>query len=140
MIDEEPTVEEEVLEEAVEPSAVEPAARLRYVDATGPTDRVFELGDDNLIGRYDPAVCELQVDLTEFPDSKFVSRRHARIRREGEQWLLSDLGSGNGTFLHRGAEAQPERVSDEIGLLDGDEVAFGSVRCRFELVAAAPAD
>ncbi|GMV37222.1 MAG: hypothetical protein AMXMBFR61_17300 [Fimbriimonadales bacterium] len=132
------TEEEPIVEEALEEPLVETPARLRYVDATGPTDRVFELQSDNLIGRYDPAVCEVDVDLTEFPDSKFVSRRHARIRREGEQWLLSDLGSGNGTFLYRGSGAQPERVGEEVAIADGDEIAFGSVRCRFETAAEEP--
>ncbi|MEP0766393.1 MAG: FHA domain-containing protein [Fimbriimonadia bacterium] len=133
-------MEEEPLEAPIEHPATEGVARLRYMDATGPTERVFELRDDNLIGRYDPAVCEVDVDLTEFPDSKFVSRRHARIRREGEQWLLSDLGSGNGTFLYRGPDVQPERVGEEAPIADGDEIAFGNIRCRFEVTATEPAD
>jgi len=140
MTEEEPIGQEEALEAPVEQPVTEVAARLRYVDATGPTDLVFNLREDNLIGRYDPAVCEVDVDLTEFPESKFVSRRHARIRFEGGQWLLSDLGSGNGTFLYRPPGTQGDRIGEETALSDGDEIAFGSVRCRFEILAEGPED
>ena len=32
-------------------------------------------------------------------DNPSVSRRHAEFRREGEGWVVEDLGSSNGTFM-----------------------------------------
>ena len=50
-----------------------------------------------------------------------VSRWHARLHHEDEQWLLSDLGSTNGTRLNGW------RVSTSVPVQPGDQVTFGSV-------------
>ena len=54
-----------------------------------------------------------------------VSRRHAEVRRRGNEFVVVDLGSTNGT-----------RVNDigirERQLVDGDEIGLGSTRIRFE--------
>jgi pSer/pThr/pTyr-binding forkhead associated (FHA) protein len=33
-------------------------------------------------------------------DDRFVSGRHARLRWDGTRWLVTDLGSTNGTFVN----------------------------------------
>jgi pSer/pThr/pTyr-binding forkhead associated (FHA) protein len=53
-----------------------------------------------------------------------VSRRHARITRHGEAWVLEDLGSLNGTRLNGW------RVSEAVELRPGDRVSFGTARYR----------
>jgi hypothetical protein len=53
-----------------------------------------------------------------------VSRRHAELRRDGERWLLRDVGSRNGTRLN-GA-----RLLDETEVRPGDRVSFGEARFR----------
>ena len=50
-----------------------------------------------------------------------VSRWHARLYKEEEQWLLSDLGSTNGTRLNGW------RVTTGVPIKPGDHVSFGSV-------------
>ena len=50
-----------------------------------------------------------------------VSRWHARLYTEDEQWLLSDLGSTNGTRLNGW------RVTTGVPVTPGDQVTFGSV-------------
>jgi hypothetical protein len=50
-----------------------------------------------------------------------VSRWHARLYREDDQWLLSDLGSTNGTRLNGW------RVTTGVPVNAGDQVTFGSV-------------
>ena len=47
-----------------------------------------------------------------------VSRRHAEIRRVGENFLLVDLGSSNGTFVNN------ERI-EQKELASGDQVQLG---------------
>ena len=76
------------------------------------------VGDDPVrIGRAPE--CEAQLsDAT-------VSRRHAEIVRDGDAWVLRDLGSSNGTQVN----GQP--VVEHV-LADGDEIKLGSVTLRFE--------
>jgi len=50
-----------------------------------------------------------------------VSRWHARLYRDEEHWLLSDLGSTNGTRLNGW------RVTTGVPIKPGDQVSFGSV-------------
>lgn len=50
-----------------------------------------------------------------------VSRWHARLHTEGSEWLLSDLGSTNGTRLNGW------RVTTGVPVKPGDQVTFGSV-------------
>lgn len=49
-------------------------------------------------------------------DDRWVSRTHAQIRRQGEQYVVEDLDSKNGTFLNG------RRIDSPTVLTDGDEV------------------
>jgi len=55
-----------------------------------------------------------------------VSRRHAEIRPGRGAYVVTDLGSTNGTMVN-GA-----RIGGEHRLTDGDIVSFGSTYVRFE--------
>lgn len=88
--------------------------------AGGPTrmfliwkDREFALG----AGTHDIGRGE-DVDVV-LPGAK-VSRRHARIRIEGQHVSLEDLGSKNGTFVRGERIVAPERLAD------GDAIRLGS--------------
>jgi Domain of unknown function (DUF1707)/Inner membrane component of T3SS, cytoplasmic domain len=50
-----------------------------------------------------------------------VSRWHARLHHADEEWLLSDLGSTNGTRLNGW------RVTTSVPVRPGDQVTFGSL-------------
>ena len=54
-----------------------------------------------------------------------VSRRHAEVRRRGNDFMVIDLGSTNGTKVN-GAGVKERR------LVDGDEITVGGTRVRFE--------
>lgn len=49
-------------------------------------------------------------------DDRWVSRHHARIRVDGQQYIVEDLGSKNGTLVNG------QRIEGPRGLADGDEI------------------
>jgi len=55
-----------------------------------------------------------------------VSRQHARIRLQDDQFMLFDLGSANGTFVNG------QKVEQPRPLTDGDVVRFGEVEMVFK--------
>jgi pSer/pThr/pTyr-binding forkhead associated (FHA) protein len=59
-----------------------------------------------------------------FLDDVTVSRRHAEFRRHGNEFVVRDVGSLNGTYVNR------ERI-DEVVLSGGDEVQIGKYRLVF---------
>jgi pSer/pThr/pTyr-binding forkhead associated (FHA) protein len=56
-----------------------------------------------------------------FLDDVTVSRRHAAFRRTPDGFIVSDVGSLNGTYVNR------DRI-DEVLLSNGDEVQIGKFR------------
>jgi pSer/pThr/pTyr-binding forkhead associated (FHA) protein len=59
-----------------------------------------------------------------FLDDVTVSRTHATFRREGDDFIVHDVGSLNGTYVNR------ERI-EEATLKTGDEVQIGKFRLVF---------
>jgi pSer/pThr/pTyr-binding forkhead associated (FHA) protein len=55
-----------------------------------------------------------------------VSRHHARVHREGDEWLVEDTGSTNGTAING------EPVREPTHLEAGDVVMFGGAMLRFD--------
>jgi pSer/pThr/pTyr-binding forkhead associated (FHA) protein len=51
--------------------------------------------------------------------NKVVSNRHCVVRREGARWMLEDLGSTNGTWIHG------QRLAGKTLLHTGDEFRLG---------------
>ncbi|MCA8986108.1 MAG: SpoIIE family protein phosphatase [Planctomycetaceae bacterium] len=79
----------------------------------------FELPQtDVVIGRLPE--CDLQLD------SNMVSRKHARVFREGSKIKIEDLGSGNGTFLNG------KKLEGTSPLAHGDRLKLGPILVRFE--------
>ncbi len=54
----------------------------------------------------------------------FLSREHAEIRRVGDEWILSDRGSVNGTFLNG------FRVTGPVPIKPGDSILLGDAEIR----------
>ena len=77
-----------------------------------------EIGDEPVtIGRQ--AECDVVLEDTN------VSRRHAEVRRDGEEYLLIDLGSTNGSKVN-GARVKRHALSE------GDDITLGKTVLRFE--------
>ncbi len=85
----------------------------------GQQGQIVELAGAATIGRSR----ENSVQLNDIQ----VSRRHAMIRQTPSGTFLRDLGSGNGTFVGG-------RQVVESRLADGDVIAIGDTRIRFELI------
>lgn len=60
-----------------------------------------------------------------------ISRRHARLERDGDHWLVEDLGSTNGTRIN------DERIGNAQRLKPGDRLQFGNVLAELRLEDAA---
>jgi pSer/pThr/pTyr-binding forkhead associated (FHA) protein len=59
-----------------------------------------------------------------FLDDVTVSRKHAEFVRRGDQFVVRDVGSLNGTYVQR------DRIEEAV-LRDGDEVQIGKFRMVF---------
>ncbi len=79
--------------------------------------KIFPLGVSTIIGRSMDQ-CEIALN------DSFLSQQHARLDVRGEDWVLEDLGSTNGTFLN------DVEVRDAAVVEDGDILRFGRVELR----------
>ena len=61
------------------------------------------------------------------PD-RLVSRRHARIERQGNGYVLIDLGSTNGTYVND----MVHRLTNPVRLVVGNVITLGVTRLRVE--------
>ena len=93
---------------------------VRLIGRSGPyADQVYPLiRVETTIGRDTSCAVVL--------DESAVSRRHARIVWDGAQYLLSDLGSKNGTFLNG------ERLVEAAVLQQGDAIGFAGCLFAFD--------
>jgi DNA-binding response OmpR family regulator len=75
---------------------------------------------DEIKGRWSLARPETTIGRWEdndvVVDDRWVSRTHARVRREGERYTIEDLDSKNGTFVNG------RRIAEPVALADGDEI------------------
>lgn len=91
-------------------------ARLILTTAEG--TQAVELRPVNSLGRHPNNTIQLL--------DKIVSKEHCIIELRGDHFVLRDLGSLNGTYINN------ERVRGEAPLKNGDEIALGATRGRFE--------
>lgn len=78
--------------------------KLRVTPAEGETFQYVVESDSVVVGRS--TKCDLSI-----PD-RFLSRRHARLYRDGDSWMIEDLGSRNGTFLNGTKIGRAEQVRE----------------------------
>ncbi|MDQ3802024.1 MAG: protein kinase [Acidobacteriota bacterium] len=124
---------------AQKPVYVAPArltARLYIVDTSELEPPTFNLEKDtSLIGRRDPMSNIFpEVDLSKFDPQTKISRRHARIWREGDKFMVEDLGSSNGTILLT-KTSDPVRLLPQQprALANGDKLKLGDTTLHFVL-------
>jgi eukaryotic-like serine/threonine-protein kinase len=83
--------------------------------------------DSNLIGRRDPMSNIFpEVDLTKYDPQTKISRRHARLWREGDMFMVEDLGSSNGTTLNTSFNEQFRLLPHQPRVIaHGDKIKVG---------------
>jgi pSer/pThr/pTyr-binding forkhead associated (FHA) protein len=91
---------------------------LRLAKGVMPLGPVTIERDEIVIGRQETVAVPLDDDR--------VSRRHARVRRDGDDFVLEDLDSSNGTYV----DGVPVV---ECVLRTGDWIQIGRNLFRFEL-------
>lgn len=82
--------------------------------------------DEFVLGRLPE--CDIQLQST------MVSRKHARVLRQGDEYVFEDLGSGNGSFINGKRVEQPTRLQDD------DRIKLGPILLRFEASGSELAD
>ena len=82
------------------------------------------LGARFLLGLRDHSLAGRHPNSEIFLDDVTVSRKHAAFVREGEGFLVRDLGSLNGTYVGK------DRV-DEVRLQPGQDVQIGKYRLTY---------
>ena len=102
-------------------------------DLNAPTFEIEK--NESLVGRRDPMSNIFpEVDLSKFDPQTKISRKHARIWRDGDKFMLEDLGSSNGTILESGLNGEV-RLSpkDPRQLTSGDVIKMGDTVLHFVL-------
>ena len=102
--------------------------RYRLVDvATGNAFYIAD-GDQTTIGRSDPVTGIMpDIDLTPVDTSRSVSRRHAKIIRQGEGYaVLEEVGTVNGTFVND--QRIPTGVP--VPIVNADRLKIGLIQMK----------
>ncbi|HEX8686865.1 MAG TPA: protein kinase, partial [Pyrinomonadaceae bacterium] len=109
--------------------AARATARL-VVAGTTELDATFLLNKEtNLVGRTDPQSNIFpDIDLSRFDPETKISRRHARVWREGDTFLVEDLGSVNGTVVNDAVRLGPRQPRP---LANGDRLRLGETTLHF---------
>ncbi|MBA3943671.1 MAG: protein kinase [Herpetosiphonaceae bacterium] len=107
--------------------SLQPAGRFHITTSRGSWDFPLQTVPCR-IGRRDPSQNHYpELDLADY-DRGHASRRHAVIERRGAQFVLTDVGSINGTILN-GKRISPHHA---YPLQAGDIITIGDVKMQFE--------
>lgn len=109
-------------------------ARLMIVGTNELETPAFDIEkDNNLVGRRDPMSNIFpEVDLSKYDPQTKISRRHARIFREGSKFLIEDLGSSNGTVVQPVYNETVRLMPHQPYVLtNGDKLRLGDTTLHF---------
>lgn len=108
-------------------------ARLISKQSNVPTSEFLLDGSNAVIGKFDPDMGPVDVDLDGFPGDETISRNHAEIYQEGGMWKIKDLGSTNSVFIKRAGQSKfGARITMPEILNSGDEIAIAKIRFLFQ--------
>ncbi|MCL2930719.1 MAG: FHA domain-containing protein [Trichodesmium sp. St16_bin4-tuft] len=85
-----------------------------------------------IIGKFNPEIGPVEIDLDGFYGDNTVSLTHAEIYFKNNQWQIKDMGSTNGIYIkHIGKTRFGYRINQPEILNSGDEIAIGKIRLLF---------
>ncbi|NEP88032.1 MAG: FHA domain-containing protein [Okeania sp. SIO2C2] len=88
-----------------------------------------------LIGKFDPNIGPVEIDLDGFYGDETVSSTHAEIYFENNQWQIKDMGSTHGIYIKpTGKTRFGYRTNKPEILNSGDEIAIGKIRLLFLII------
>jgi len=102
------------------PAVARPSGRApekMAVTAPGAKPRMFDIGDELIIGRADK--CHVVIG------DSYASQIHARVFRRQDAVYIEDMGSTNGTYLNR------RKVTSPIQVNRGDTARIGKTEMEF---------
>jgi len=111
-----------------------PTARLMVIGTNELDIPAFTLEkDESLVGRRDPMSNIFpEIDLSKFDPQTKISRRHAKIWRDGNSYLVEDLGSSNGTILLPVVNDTKRLPPHQPHILtNGDKIRLGDTTLHF---------
>ncbi len=79
--------------------------------------------EETVMGRHPE--CTFQIN------SNMVSRKHAKVVKDGDGFVIEDMGSGNGTFVNA------KKIEGPTPLSHDDRIKLGPILLRFEGVPGA---
>jgi CRP-like cAMP-binding protein len=102
--------------------------RHRLVDLATGTAFFFSKGDETTIGRADPVTGILpDIDLTPVDQNRSVSRRHAKIVKQGNDYaVLEEVGTVNGTYVND----QRIPTGTPVPVNNGDMIKIGLIAMK----------
>ncbi|NEQ38294.1 MAG: FHA domain-containing protein [Okeania sp. SIO3I5] len=93
----------------------------------------FIIDNNNaIIGKFNPDIGPVEIDLDGFYGDNTVSSTHAEIYFKNNQWQIKDMGSTNGIYIKpTGKTRFGYRMNKPEILNSGDEIAIGKIRLLF---------
>ncbi|WRH67818.1 MAG: FHA domain-containing protein [Planktothrix sp. GU0601_MAG3] len=117
------------------PTSIPSAATARLISKqpSSPTSEFPLDGSNAIIGKFDPDMGPVDIDLEGFSGDETISRNHAEIYQEGGAWKIKDLGSTNGVFIKQVGQSKfAARITMPEILNNGDEIAIAKIRFLFQ--------
>ncbi|MGK7922803.1 MAG: FHA domain-containing protein [Trichodesmium sp.] len=110
----------------------ETIAKLIPKQVSAPIPEFIIDSNNAIIGKFDPNIGPVEIDLDGFYGDETVSYSHAEIYFENNQWQIKDMGSSNGIYIKpTGKTRFGYRINRPEILNSGDEIAIGKIRLLF---------
>jgi len=119
------------LNPVIEPTPAADGLKARFAHPESGAVMPLPDTEEAFVGRYDSSTgFQPDIELKPLDTGRTTSRRHARLRRQGDGFFIrEEIGVANGTFVN----GQRIATGVEVELHDGDEVRFGLVTMVFHV-------
>jgi hypothetical protein len=107
-----------------------PQALQLFIESTRKAITLLPSDKGYLIGRYNTTSSFLNIDMSPHNAEEMgISRRHALVYQSGEDWIVEDLGSTNGTRINE----YRLRTQEPCVVQNGDYIQFGLLTMQIQI-------